>query len=70
MHDDERLRRPRERDVELPQPLASGGPRLHRRDDAVGCGDADLFARAAKLNYYEETSVGEFLLGSRPASEI
>ncbi len=37
---------------------------------AVGCGDADLFARAAKLNYYEETSVGEFLLGSRPASEI
>jgi SagB-type dehydrogenase family enzyme len=37
---------------------------------AVGCGDADLFAKAAKLNYYEETSVGEFLLGSRPASDI
>jgi SagB-type dehydrogenase family enzyme len=31
----------------------------------VGCGDADLFARAAKTNYYEETSIGEFLLGSR-----
>jgi SagB-type dehydrogenase family enzyme len=32
---------------------------------AVGCGDSDLFARAAGTDYYAETSVGEFLLGSR-----
>jgi SagB-type dehydrogenase family enzyme len=32
---------------------------------AVGCGDADLFARAAGTDYYTETSVGEFLLGSQ-----
>jgi SagB-type dehydrogenase family enzyme len=32
---------------------------------AVGCGDADLFARAAGTAYYAETSVGEFLLGSQ-----
>jgi SagB-type dehydrogenase family enzyme len=32
---------------------------------AVGCGDADRFARAAGIDYYSETSVGEFLLGSR-----
>jgi SagB-type dehydrogenase family enzyme len=32
---------------------------------AVGCGDADLFARAAGTNYLTETSVGEFLLGSQ-----
>jgi hypothetical protein len=31
----------------------------------VGCGDADLFARAVGTNYYDETSVGEFLLGSK-----
>ena len=31
----------------------------------VGCGDADQFARAAGTDYYAETSVGEFLLGSR-----
>jgi SagB-type dehydrogenase family enzyme len=38
---------------------------------ALGGGDADLFARAAGTNYYEETSVGEFLLGSlkRPLGE-
>jgi SagB-type dehydrogenase family enzyme len=30
----------------------------------IGCGDADLFARAAGTDYYAETSVGEFLLGS------
>jgi oxazoline/thiazoline dehydrogenase len=33
---------------------------------ALGGGDADLFARAAGLDYYAETSVGEFLLGSHP----
>jgi SagB-type dehydrogenase family enzyme len=32
---------------------------------AVGCGDADLFARAADTDYRAETSVGEFLLGSQ-----
>ena len=32
---------------------------------ALGGGDSDLFARAARLDYYAETSVGEFLLGSK-----
>jgi SagB-type dehydrogenase family enzyme len=32
----------------------------------LGGGDADLFARAAGTDYYAETSVGEFLLGSKP----
>lgn len=32
---------------------------------ALGIGDADLFARAAGTEYYAETSVGEFLIGSR-----
>ncbi len=32
---------------------------------AVGCGDSDLFARAAGTDYCAETSVGEFLLGSQ-----
>lgn len=32
----------------------------------IGGGDSDLFARAAGTDYYEETSVGEFLLGSKP----
>ena len=36
---------------------------------ALGAGDSDLFARAAGTDYYAETSVGEFLLGSRPATE-
>jgi SagB-type dehydrogenase family enzyme len=31
---------------------------------AIGGGDADLFARTAGTDYYAETSVGEFLLGS------
>jgi SagB-type dehydrogenase family enzyme len=34
---------------------------------AVGCGDSDLFVRAAGADYYAETSVGEFLLGGAPA---
>jgi SagB-type dehydrogenase family enzyme len=33
----------------------------------LGGGDADLFARAAGTDYYAETSVGEFLLGSAPS---
>jgi SagB-type dehydrogenase family enzyme len=33
---------------------------------ARGGGDADLFARAAGFDCYVETSVAEFLLGSRP----
>jgi oxazoline/thiazoline dehydrogenase len=32
---------------------------------ALGGGDSDLFAKAAGLDYYTETSVGEFLLGSK-----
>lgn len=35
---------------------------------ALGGGDADLFARAAGLAYYAETSVGEFMLGGAPAA--
>jgi SagB-type dehydrogenase family enzyme len=34
---------------------------------AVGCGDAELFARAAGTSPHTETSVGEFLLGSQRA---
>lgn len=36
---------------------------------ALGGGDAELFAAAAGLDPLAETSVGEFLLGSRPTSE-
>ncbi len=31
---------------------------------AVGAGNSDLFAEAAQTDYYEETTVGEFILGS------
>ncbi len=31
---------------------------------ALGCGDSDHFARTIGSDYYQETSVGEFLLGS------
>jgi len=33
---------------------------------AIGVGNSDLFARAIGSDYYAETSVGEFLLGSKP----
>jgi SagB-type dehydrogenase family enzyme len=36
---------------------------------AIGGGDSDLFARAAGLDYYAETSVGEFIIGSRAEAE-
>jgi len=36
---------------------------------AIGLGDSDLFAQAAGVDYYAETSVGEFLLGSAPAEK-
>ena len=36
---------------------------------AVGCGDADLFARATGKDHRAETSVGEFLLGSQRHGE-
>jgi SagB-type dehydrogenase family enzyme len=36
---------------------------------ALGCGDSDLFARAAGVNAHAETAVGEFLLGSRSGNE-
>jgi SagB-type dehydrogenase family enzyme len=32
---------------------------------AIGSGDSELFAGAAGTDYYIETSVGEFILGSR-----
>ncbi|MBV8544702.1 MAG: SagB family peptide dehydrogenase [Acidobacteria bacterium] len=32
---------------------------------AIGGGDSDVFAAAAGVDYYEETSVGEFIIGSR-----
>jgi oxazoline/thiazoline dehydrogenase len=32
---------------------------------AIGAGDSDLFSQTAKTDYYEETSVGEFMLGSK-----
>jgi SagB-type dehydrogenase family enzyme len=32
---------------------------------AIGGGDSDLFAHAAGLDYFGETTVGEFMLGSR-----
>ena len=35
----------------------------------LGGGDADLFARATGIDYYEEGSVGEFLLGSIGGSD-
>ncbi len=33
---------------------------------ALGSGNADLFAKVARTNYYQESSVGEFMLGSNP----
>lgn len=33
---------------------------------AIGAGNSDLFAAAAGTDYYAETSVGEFILGSKP----
>jgi len=35
---------------------------------AVGTGDSDLFARASGIDYYRESAVGEFALGSRPVA--
>jgi SagB-type dehydrogenase family enzyme len=32
---------------------------------AIGCGDSDLFTKATGIDYYTETSIGEFILGSR-----
>lgn len=36
---------------------------------ALGGGNADLFSQVARTDYYEETSVGEFALGSKPAGQ-
>ena len=33
---------------------------------ALGTGNSDLFAQASGINYYEESAVGEFMLGSVP----
>jgi SagB-type dehydrogenase family enzyme len=35
---------------------------------AVGGGDSDLFCKVTGTNYLEETSVGEFMLGSLPST--
>ncbi|MDZ8108580.1 MAG: SagB family peptide dehydrogenase [Nostoc sp. DedQUE12a] len=35
----------------------------------LGCGNSDLFAKAAGTDYYAETSVGEFMLGSKPLEQ-
>lgn len=35
----------------------------------LGGGDSEAFAAAAGTNYYEETSVGELIIGSRPTPE-
>jgi SagB-type dehydrogenase family enzyme len=32
---------------------------------AIGCGDSDVFTRAVGTDYYTESSVGEFLIGSK-----
>ncbi len=32
---------------------------------AIGCGDSDLFAKATHTNYYEMTTVAEFMLGRK-----
>lgn len=37
---------------------------------ALGAGDSDLFAEATGTAYYAETSVGEFILGSRLATSV
>lgn len=34
---------------------------------AIGTGESDLFAQASGIDYYEESAVGEFMLGSRPS---
>lgn len=36
---------------------------------AIGRGDSDLFAKAAGTDYYAETTVGEFMLGSREGGD-
>jgi len=38
---------------------------MHLAPCGLGGGDSDQFAEAAGLDYYAETSVGEFLLSSR-----
>jgi SagB-type dehydrogenase family enzyme len=35
---------------------------------AIGEGNSDLFAAAAGTDYYAETSIGEFILGSKPTN--
>jgi oxazoline/thiazoline dehydrogenase len=35
---------------------------------AIGLGDADAFSEAVRGNYYSETSVGEFLLGTKAST--
>ncbi len=37
---------------------------------ALGGGDSELFSHAAGVDYFAESSVGEFLLGSKPESSL
>ncbi|NET08249.1 MAG: SagB/ThcOx family dehydrogenase [Merismopedia sp. SIO2A8] len=37
---------------------------MHLAPSALGAGNSDLFAAATGIDYYEEASVGEFMLGS------
>jgi SagB-type dehydrogenase family enzyme len=39
---------------------------MHLAPCALGAGDSDLFATIAGTEYLQETSVGEFMLGSCP----
>ena len=32
---------------------------------AIGCGDSDLFSEATGISYFQETTVGEFMLGTK-----
>lgn len=50
----------------LYQTLYLAATALNLAPCALGGGDASLFAKAAGLNELEETSVGEFMLGSLP----
>lgn len=47
----------------LLQTLYLGATAMDLAPCAIGTGDADRFARAAGLDFYEETSVGEMVLG-------
>ena len=53
----------------LPGDVPGGLSAMDLAPCAIGSGDSDLFSRASGIDYCEETSVGEFLLGSRSPSD-